>query len=287
MAHPRIQVRTDRDSVAMGDDMVSHTRELALPAGIPLQTLLEESAPEIRSPGWSWVAVADRESVAVWSADHGVRLLVENRDVQAGPVDVHFRYFRQIDPAWLHRRLAEGAPPDLEALTQEYAPIAQERRERELRRREEATAERYLSRSCVDALTRLGATIELHADTECRILHRDVRWTLRRADTMTSIFRGRLPIASLRPRTLAEEWIVAAIGAEQRLARGLPPIPQHEPHPVPELRPMHALPGEPPRWGVTGPLTAQLAGEDAVALFRFAVGRSVDEIAAAMSADRV
>lgn len=285
MSSPQITVNVDRDSVAMGDDAVSHAHVLHFTPGTPLSEMLEAAAPEIRARGWSWVAVVGGEVSAVWSADHGVRLLVPERALTADrPVEtVHFRYLLQIDPEWLFRRLAEGAPAHRDTLVAEYAPIAAHRREQELRRRERELPERLLSTECVSALHALGASIELHADSECRFDVGSERWVVRRADTMTQVFRGQgAPVASIRPAALAECWIIASVAAEARAARGLPPLPAHEHLPAPELRPMAGSRLAPQRWTTTGPITAQLTGDDAVACYRLAVGRSVNEIVALM-----
>lgn len=129
MPQSRIELHVDRDSVAMGDDMVSHAKVVTVREGTRLKTALQSSLPDIRAKGWSWVAVVDGEVSAVWSVDHGIRLLVENRRLTGGPVDILFRYFLQIDPAWLFDRLAAGAPARLLDLEAEYAAIAREKRE--------------------------------------------------------------------------------------------------------------------------------------------------------------
>lgn len=61
MGQPMVELRVDRDSVAMGDDVESHARI---------------------------------------------------RHVAGSPVNVVFRYFVQIDPAWLFDRLAAGERAD-------------------------------------------------------------------------------------------------------------------------------------------------------------------------------
>ena len=201
MLRPRsLELHVDRDSVAMGDDAVSHAGVLTVRRGTPLSAAIEQSAPEIRSPGWSWVAVVDGETAAVWSVDHGAQLLVADRRLRRGPVGVFFRYFVQIDPAWLFDRLARGERPDRRALEELYAPIAREKYRAELRRRERELDGRLLSTACVEALRRFGADITLHADVACEFAHGDDDWVVRRADTMFQVFRGRGgPIASLRP----------------------------------------------------------------------------------------
>lgn len=277
--HKQLQVRVDRDSVAAGDDVMSHERVVERPAGVRLGALVESVAPEIRAAGWSWVVRVDREVVAVWSVDHGVQLLVPDRVLHAGEVEVFFLYFLQIDPAWLHRRLSEGARAHRATLVEEYAPIAQARHEEELRRREREIAERLLGEECVDALVAFGATIDLHCDITCRLDHGGERWTVARADTMTQVFAPdrRGPTVSVRPARVAEEWLVAALGARLRAAQGLPPFPAHEPHPVPGLELRHG------RWSLSGPFAVQIQDGWAIEAFRFAHGRSLADIRAALA----
>lgn len=275
----QITVTVDRDSVAMGDDVSSHERTLTVDAGTPLSRLLELAAPEIRAPGWSWVATTEAGPVAVWSVDHGVQLLVEDAPVTAeiGPHDVLFRYFMQIDPAWLHARLAEGAAPRRDVLEREYRPLAQAAREREDRRRERELPERLLTPECVAAVEGLGAATDLHNDRTYRFDLLGEGWAVSRADTMTQVFRGAgtPPIASVRPTSFAECWLVAMVAAQVRAARGLPRLPDVDSPTAPELRPMG-----PDRWQLNGPLTVQLRGEAAVAAYRLAFGRSIAEILA-------
>jgi len=213
----RLRFSVDRESVAMGDDGVSHKHEISVEAGTPLSVMLDLAAPEIRLSGWSWVPFLGREIVAVWSVDHGVRLLVEDRPL--GPADEHatvfFRYLQQLDPEWLHGRLGAGAPLNQRALTAEFAPIALERHERELRRREREVDAKYLSPECVEALVRLGAVIDLHADAICRFDLAGERWVVSRADTMMQVFNGtqRPPIASIRPHADGERRLLEAVAA--------------------------------------------------------------------------
>ncbi|CAN5378759.1 hypothetical protein BH10ACT7_BH10ACT7_03000 [soil metagenome] len=278
----QIRILTDRDSVAMGDDAVSHQREFSVDVGTPLSVVLGTAAPEIRSPGWSWVAVWNGEEVAVWSVDHGVRLLVEER--QLGPADdngaVMFRYFLQLDPEWLHGRLSAGAPLDRKALEAEFEPIARERRESELRRREREVEEKFLSPECLEALAHLGAVVDLHADLYCRFDVADERWVVSRADTMMLVLRGDdpFPVASIRPHSAGEGWLVAAVAGSVRGSRGLTRFPSYEQHPLPEIRPMGSFPAGRPRWTTVGPLTAQVSGDESLECLRFAHGRSIAQI---------
>ncbi len=280
----RIAVEVDRDSVAMGDDVQSHRHGIEVPEATRLADLLDAAHPEIEAPGWSWVAVVDGTVSAVWSVDHGVRLLVRNRRLHAGraPLAIFFRYFVQIDPAWLHERLAAGAPAHRPALEEEFRPIARERLEQEERRREREIREKLLSPETIAALGLFGATIDLHSDRLCRLLLGEETWMVRRLDTMTVVYDGesRGPIASLRPHSAAESWLAAALGGRQRARRGLPTYPAYLAHPGPRLETMASWPPGVSRWSATGEdgSVAQLSGERALAAYRFARDRSLAEV---------
>lgn len=283
-----IAVDVDRDSVAMGDDAESHAHQVTVVFGTRLSGLLDRASPGIRQRGWSWVAVADGRVVAVWSVDHGVQLLVPDRRVtsRSGPRSVHFRYFLQIDPAWLLSRLAEGAKPNLKSLNLEYQPIARAVLEKEQRRRERELPARLLSAECTAALGSFGAQVDLHNDRIIRFDLFGTRWTAKRAATMTQIFRDAGgPVASIRPSMFAECWLVAAVGAERRVALGLPRLPHFHPLPAPPLAPMASWPPGVQRWTTRGDLIAQLSGDDAVSYFRIAVGRSIAEIVELVAED--
>lgn len=121
MSWRTVRLDLNRDSVAMGDDMESHAKSVTVPRGTLLSKALGDYRPEIQVQGWSWVAVVDDEVSAVWSVDHGVQLLVPDRKLTRGPIAVFFRYFVQIDPAWLHERLASGEPANRPALEKAWA----------------------------------------------------------------------------------------------------------------------------------------------------------------------
>jgi hypothetical protein len=283
-----VVVDVNRDSVAMGDDLESHARQLTVGSGTRLSALLDRASPEIRQLGWSWVAIADDRVVAVWSVDLGVRMLVPNRRVSStrGPHHIHFRYFLQIDPAWLHSRLAEGANPDLRSLEREYQPLARVAWEKEQRRRESETPDRLLSPDCTAALVSFGVRIDLHNDRIARFDLDGERWTAVRSDTMTQIHRGEGgPTASIRPSAFAECWLVVAVGAQLRTSRNIACIPSCEQFPAPELTPMTNWPPNVRRWTTTGDLIAQLSGDDAVSFYRIAIGRSIAALAALMTDD--
>src|SRR5690606_19400314 len=215
------ELHVDRDSVAMGDDMESHAKVTTVPRGTALSAAIEQCSPEIRSPRGPWCAGVDGEDAAVWSVDRGAQLLVADRRLTRGPVDIHFRYFVQIDPAWLFERLAQGARADRNELEREYAPIAREKYRAELRRREREIETRLLSAECVDAIRHYGADVTLHADIVCEFTVGGDAWVVRRSDTMLQVFVGDGgPIASIRPHVLGEAWLVGTLGASARMAAG-------------------------------------------------------------------
>lgn len=268
-----IELRVDRDSVAMGDDMESHARVTIAPRGTLLSAAIEQCAPEIRSRGWSWVAVVDGEVAAVWSVDHGVRLLVPDRRLTRGPVDIHFRYFVQIDPAWLLDRLAQGARADRRELEREYAPIAREKQRAELHRREREIDTRLLSAECVEAIEHYGADVTLHADIACEFTVGSDVWVVRRADTMLQVFvGGGGPIASIRPHALGEAWLVGMLGASARVAAGFDDLPDVDPLPGLELTERGG------RWMSQGATVVQVRTELGARVAAFVFGRSVGEV---------
>ncbi|MBD8729071.1 hypothetical protein [Frigoribacterium sp. CFBP 13707] len=279
-------VVVDRESVSMGDDARTHRRELRVPAGSLVSDVVERSSPDVRAQGWSWVAVVDGTVVAVWSVDHGVALLVPDGPLTApdpsGVVQVRFRYLGQLDPAWLHARLAEGAPLDRDALDAEYAPTARAVLERERREREASTTVRLLGPTSVRALERLGAVIDLHSDELCRFDVGGVAWHVELRDTMTVVFgRGhRSPLASLRPVGLAERWVLAALAVDRRVADGLDPLPdapvRARAEPVDLMVAGRARAVE----GSSGAAVAQLADAGDVGPLDLVLGRDLDEVVA-------
>lgn len=270
-----VELRVDRDSVAMGDDVVSHAGVLSVPRGTLLSAALERSSPEIRSPGWSWVAVVDGETTAVWSVDHGIQLLVSDRPLKRGPVEIYFRYFVQIDPVWLFDRLAQGEKADRRELEREYAPLAREKHRAELRRRESEIDARLLSAECIEALRRYGADITLHADIACDFTHAGEQWAVRRADTMLQMFRGGGgPIASIRPHALGEAWLVGMLGAMSRISAGTSDLPDVDPLPGLELTQSGG------RWTSHGATVVQVQSELAARVARLVHGRSIAEVTA-------
>lgn len=272
--------------------MESHAYQRRVTSGTRLSTLLESTAPHMGGPGWSWVALADGAAVATWSIDHGVQMLVPDTRVtrRNSPVKIHFSYFLQIDPLWLHRRLADGAEPDRAALSEEYRPLQEEKWEQEQRQREREISDRLISTTCTAILKSFGAELDLHNDQLLRFYLHGVRWSVSRSDTMISVYWGGKGCgASIRSLALAECFLVSAAASHARAATDLPRFPDFDTNPMPELRRMSDWPPGLPRWSTTGdPIirlaggydpVAQLSGEESVACFRFMTGRSLDEIA--------
>ncbi|ATD73045.1 hypothetical protein BPODLACK_01702 [Gordonia sp. YY1] len=275
-----LSIEVDRDSVAMGDDVHSHTRRISVMSGTTLSSVLAEAAPEIRSRGWSWVAEVDGRTAAVWSIDRGVEMLVEDNVVIAdnAPRRIFFRYFLQIDPEWLYRRLVDGAEANRYVLEREYQPIGDRLREEEERRRERELSGRLLGVECSAALRGLGVEFDLHNDRMARFDVFGSLWRVRRMDTMTVTARGENRfLSSIRPVAVAEVWLVAAVGERMRQVRGLSPAPDRLlSHP--DLYPMSLGVFREPRWSTRGHPTVQLTGVEAVHAYRIAAGRTIAEV---------
>lgn len=280
-----LDIEVDRDSVAMGDDVFSHARRLAVTPGTLLSAVLDASAPEIRSRGWSWVADVDGRVAAVWSVDHGVQMLVDDAPVtvENAPRRIHYRYFLQMDPAWLHRRLAEGAAANRPALELEYRPIGDRRRDDEERRRERESPTRLLTVDCTAALRGFGVEFDVHNDRMARFDLFGSSWRIQRSDTMTMTFdESNRVMSSIRPVEVAECWLVAAAGQRMRQFRGLRPVPDAPRLPAPDLKPMAAGVSGKARWTTRGEPVVQLTGDDAVRAYRLSAGRSLPEIVAVL-----
>ncbi|MCG7630761.1 MULTISPECIES: hypothetical protein [Gordonia] len=280
-------IGVDRDSVSMGDDVSPHGYSLAVQPGTALSVVLESAAPEIRARGWSWVADVDGRVAAVWSVDHGVQMLVEDAPVSAsdGPRRIHYRYFLQIDPAWLHRRLADGTAANRPALEREYRPIGDRRREEEERRRESDSSARYLTDDCTAALRGFGAEFDLHNDRLARFTLFGSPIRVQRADTMTMTFDGTHGVmSSIRPVAVAECWLVAVAGQRARQARGLAPVIDASRMPAPELWPMGSGVAGTERWTTRGDPVVQLTGDEAVRAYRLSANRSISEVVTILNA---
>lgn len=65
-----VEVHVDRESVAAGDDVVSHTAVVRVRRGTRLSAIIEQVSPDVRVAGWSWVVKVDGVTAAVWSVDH-------------------------------------------------------------------------------------------------------------------------------------------------------------------------------------------------------------------------
>lgn len=286
-----VSVRSDRDSVAAGDDGVSHAHQRDVPVGTSLSELIELASPGIRAPGWSWVAVVDGRPSAVWSVDHGAQLLVPEQPVGAeGPREVYFRYFLQIDPAWLHARLEAGSAADRHSLSKAFAPIAAERAEAEARRRERELAEKLVPDELVQGFVRLGASVDLHSDRMLRLEVRGRKWSLRLTDTMTQVDTPDGPsVVSARPVEVAARLALVAVGEEVCGALGLDPLPagtrRWRLRRGPSLRAMHSGVDGEQRWSTQREPVQQLRGQRAVRWFHYAQARSTTELVRLLTRD--
>lgn len=110
----------------------------AVPSGTLGEVLSRVSPPEVQEAGASWVAhmVASSESpssvssaptkVAVWSPEHGIRLLPTASDVavNAGAeLTVRWSDFMGIEPQWLHARLTNNPALTRDQLLAKYMKV--------------------------------------------------------------------------------------------------------------------------------------------------------------------
>lgn len=263
-----VRLAVDRASVSMGDDIESHATALEVSRGTLLSDALGRCVPDVRMKGWSWVVTVDGETTAVWSVDHEIQLLVPDRGLKSG-ADVYFRYFLQIDPAWLFDRLSAGDPANRNALEGAYAPIAQAQYREALLRREWESDDRPLSTECIEALEHYGARITLHADMVCEFTYADEEWVAERRDSMFVVAAGPWrSFASLRPHLLGETWLVGMLGVSERVARGLPEFPEIDPS-QPKPTAFDGL--------HRGAVVVQVRGQKAEDVTGFVMGRTVSE----------
>ncbi|BDD81903.1 hypothetical protein TPB0596_16660 [Tsukamurella pulmonis] len=263
----------------MGDDIDSHASTETVRPGTTLSAFLGAAEPHVGSIGWSWLARVDDVYAAVWSIDHGVQLLVDDYPITRGtaPRNLYWVYWQQIDPAWLHHKLSGGAPVNFKRLHDEYKPIGLEKQEREERQRERDIDERCVSANCMRAIENLGADIELHNDRLLRFDLLGLRWTFKRNDSMFDIYVGDDSPASIRPLPLAERWLLTAVATRSTPCWDLFSLAPAES--TFEWRAMSPTLGRPARWEARKDYAvAQLEGDDAVACFRFAEGRTLEQI---------
>lgn len=95
---------------------------------------------------------------------------------------------------------------------------------------------------------------------------------------MTLISEGdSIPGTWLRPRSLAEVWLVGRLGAAERIERGLPALPEHVPLPGLELDYRER------EWVSFGPVTALIRDDFDADVACFVHGRSLQEVATALA----
>lgn len=277
-----MHLSVDRDSVAMGDDAVPHRRTLEVADDATVAELLRTARPDVSAPDtWTWVCHWNGVPFAVWSSGRGGRVwderyrTVADLPVRDGTPELFHAYWTQVDSDWLLDRLRAGEPLDRRALERQWAPVAAERRERELRERERTVAERLLDAETVDALAVFGAVVDLHTDTVCRFRVGDGTWVARRIDTMTLVDDPRGRRGSLRPVSLAQLWLVAALARDvEGFAAFTEPLVPSDVRTSPGL------------WSITRTVDgrqelAQQHRPEDVEWFRAVLGRTVRDVVAA------
>lgn len=123
----------------MGDCMPKLVTKEA-PTGILMSDAIAKYSITVGGPDWVWVVVVDGEVTAVWSTGEGVKMLVPDRKLKRGNVEIFYRYFTQMDATWLFNQLASGTPANRWDLRQAYASIAKANQLAELRERESEVA---------------------------------------------------------------------------------------------------------------------------------------------------
>lgn len=278
-----MRVRIDRDSVAMGDDAVSHERFVEVAPTTTLDELFTLARPDAHVSRTSWIAHWDGTPFAVYSSDWGRGEPWDDQLVTVAdlggrePHELYFRYWTRIDPDWLIVQLRGGAPLHEPTLYEQWQPIALERRERELREREQTVTERLLDTETIQVLESFGARIDLHTDRVCRFVAAHGQWDVQMTDTMTAVWTPWGRVSSMRPVAVVQPWLVALVGSA---VSGAGPDALPEPSVASEVR------RSPNLWSVTRHVGAaqhlgQLYSEDHVAWFQRTLGLSVDEVAAA------
>lgn len=278
-----MRIEVDRDSVAMGDDVEPHVREVVVDAGWTLTELLSRVRPDVSvSGGSTWVCEWAGEPVAVWSSSWGTgRPWVSDLQTVADlpwserPV-LFFRYFTQVDPDWLLAQLAGGTAPTRAAVQPLWEPVRQAREDEQWRQRAADLPGRLLSRAAVRVLERLGALVEVHADAYCLLVLQGQSWRLRRTGGRVHVTRPGSPSLDLDARHV--EPALLALAAESR-SGGDPDAPTLAPR-VDDLPVRH-------HWGQwqvgpdpTRPVATAGSEADALLVAR-AVGRRTSEVEAA------
>ncbi|PRY10869.1 hypothetical protein [Kineococcus rhizosphaerae] len=279
-------LEVDRDSVAMGDDVVPHRRSVQVADDLSVAELLRVVTPDIAVPDtWTWVCHWNGVPFAVHSSGRGGRVwdgryrTVADLPRREVTPELFFAYWTQVDSDWLLEQLRGGEPLDRRALERRWAPVAAERRERELRDRERTVATRLLDGATVEALGRFGAVVDLHTDTFCRFHVGQGRWVVRRIDSMTLVDDPLGRRGSLRPVAVARLWLVAALARD---AEG------YEAFTTPVVD--SAVRASPGLWTITRTVgdrqeLAQQHRPEDVAWFRAVLGRTVPEVVAAYRPD--
>jgi hypothetical protein len=115
-------INVDRDSVAMGDDILPHSESIDLPS----ETALADVIAHLREVGFlaviaggkaTWILEADRPLAVVAQQWEEPRYFVDrSRPISSfashdGRVSLMFRYWKQRDPDYVFAEIAAGRKP--------------------------------------------------------------------------------------------------------------------------------------------------------------------------------
>jgi hypothetical protein len=123
MATSTVKVHVIRGTLEPSASESTYTAEV--PHGLNLSEVLSRVTPEIRSPGYAWVARAGTAATAVWSVEDGVRLLPAAADAPVtAETRVDWASFSELPSAWIHARLSQDASLTAKDLEHEFGRIA-------------------------------------------------------------------------------------------------------------------------------------------------------------------
>lgn len=237
-----VTVQVDRDSVAMGDDAVSHARVLSVPGSTTLGALLAEVGPGVSVAGEaSWVVRAGGDTrrgddwVGMCSKALGMRVLRGPERTLAsmarnGTVSVFFDYWSIAPGELVLEAMLGGRLPDRDALQQEGRLRHWAAEENAARTLASTSSQRLLGAEVLEALAVLGVRVEVHAPAYARLVAADGQAHVVRTDQ----FWGRLSmvdhdgsqhqIATTRPaQPLLDAVLVTHLATTWREAQGLEP----------------------------------------------------------------
>jgi hypothetical protein len=238
-----VRVHFDRDSVAMGDDMYSHARDLDLSAATPIDSVVRMAELASIAGGKAcWViAVGPRRGtpVAVWAQQWSRARLLDPAAATVGDLasdgrlDVYFEYFTQLDPDRIFELLRSGIVDRGDLRTAYYAALSDNRVAAEVVRAA-STRDRLLPADAIAALERMGVTIRAHSDVALFATAADRDYEMLRDDHDGPMIYVHCP----RPEYGSNRWLswlshpddaarmlLGQVGEHAREVAGLEPFP--------------------------------------------------------------